>query len=57
VFAIINIVVKTLENKNIISECSSILFLGIIIIIENILSNYIARAIKKLENKIQRKFA
>jgi hypothetical protein len=57
VYNIINIIVKTLEDKNIISECSSILFIGIIIVIENILSNYIVRIIKKHENKLRGSFA
>jgi hypothetical protein len=57
VYNIINIIVKTLEDKNIISECSSILFIGIIIVIENIISNYIVRIMKKYENKIRGNFA
>jgi quinol-cytochrome oxidoreductase complex cytochrome b subunit len=57
IYNIINIIVKTLENKNIISECSSILFIGIIIVLENIISNYIVKIIKKCENKIRGNFA
>jgi 4-amino-4-deoxy-L-arabinose transferase-like glycosyltransferase len=43
-------IVKILETKKIISECSSITFIGIIVILENIISYYIVK-IAKSQNK------
>jgi hypothetical protein len=45
VYKSVSIIVKILEDNKIISECSSILFIGIIIIIENILSYIIVKKI------------
>jgi hypothetical protein len=43
VYRFINIIIEILENKKIISECSSIIFIEIIMIIENILAYYIIK--------------
>jgi hypothetical protein len=45
IYKSISIIVKILEDNKIISECSSIVFIGIIIIIENILSYLIVKKI------------
>jgi hypothetical protein len=57
VYTIINKIVITLETKRIMSECSSILFLGIIMIIENILSYWIVKTIIKINNGVRGNFA
>jgi hypothetical protein len=49
VYSFISVIVKTLENKKIISECSSIIFIGIIMIIENIMSYYIIKKITRIK--------
>jgi hypothetical protein len=43
-------IVNILETKQIISECSSITFIGIILILENIISYYIVKIIRS-QNK------
>ena len=48
-----NIIAKILENNNIISECSSILLVGIIMIIENLLSFIIVKIIIGINNKVR----
>jgi hypothetical protein len=47
----INIVVKILEDNKIISECSSIVFIGIIVMIENISSYVIVKKIILMKTK------
>jgi hypothetical protein len=49
IYNLINILGKTLENNKIVSECSSILLIGIIMAIENIFSYIIAKKIIKIE--------
>ena len=41
----ISIIVNILENNKIISECSSIVFIGVIIVTENIISNILVNTI------------
>jgi hypothetical protein len=53
VYKAINAIAKILEDKRIISECSSILLLGIIIVIENILSNCVGRIVRNRETKMR----
>jgi hypothetical protein len=47
VYSGVNNIVKILVNTKIISECSSVVFIGIIIIIENIVSGIIINKIIK----------
>jgi hypothetical protein len=46
VYKLIGDIVNILENKKIISECSSIIFIGIIMMLENTVSYYIVKKIK-----------
>jgi hypothetical protein len=47
-YNLINIIAKILEENKIISECSNILLIGILIIVENILSYIIAKRIVRI---------
>jgi hypothetical protein len=57
IYNLINILGKTLENNKIISECSSILLIGIIMAIENIFSYIIAKKIIRIENGVRGNYA
>jgi hypothetical protein len=48
IYTLTNIIAKILEENKIISECSSILLIGIVIIVENILSYIIAKRIVRI---------
>ena len=54
-FMLIAYIVDTLENKEIISECSIIIYFGIIMGVENIFSYFIAKIIGKISNRIRGK--
>ncbi|AEF83669.1 hypothetical protein TREPR_3431 [Treponema primitia ZAS-2] len=53
IYKTINIIAKILEDKKIVSECSIILLLGILIVIENVISNYIGKIINNRETKMR----
>jgi hypothetical protein len=52
-YNLISIIVKLLENNNIISECSSIVYILILMLLENIFSYLIVKVIEKINNGIR----
>ena len=56
IYNLINITVNLLVNKKIISECSSIIFIAILIIIENIVAYLISKNIIRINSRVRSNF-